>query len=236
MRNSLDSTPAQTTPPLVELCDVKREFRSSASSHLALDTICLSIKRREFVAVVGPSGSGKTTLLNVMGAIDQPTSGEVRIDGVELGCRVREGLASFRLRSIGFIFQHFSLIPVLSVFENVELPLLFRNEMPPSQRTTRVTSALQQVGLAHCATRLPSGLSGGEMQLTALARALAGDPYLIVADEPTAHLDADTSAAVMTLMRETNRSSGTTFVFSTHDASLLRFADRVITLRSGRLA
>lgn len=220
---------------MIRLESVSRAFGSGPLAVLALDRVDLAVERGEFAAIAGPSGSGKTSLLSLIGAIDLPTAGHVTIDGndlVELG---EAGRAELRRRRIGFVFQQFNLVPVLSAAENVELPLLFGAESSTAARRTRVATALDRVGLADKGARRPAQLSGGEQQRVAVARALAGDPGIVLADEPTANLDHETGAAVIELMYELNREDGTTFLYATHDTELLRLARRIIRLRDGRL-
>jgi putative ABC transport system ATP-binding protein len=210
-------------------------YDSGAAAFKALDGVSAEVGAGEFVAVAGPSGSGKTTLLNLIGGIDSPTSGTVRIGGRDLAGLSDRDLARIRLETVGFVFQHFSLIPVLSAAENVEFPLLFRRSIPPPERREAVGRALEQVGLAAKGGRRPAELSGGERQRIAVARALAGNPAIVLADEPTANLDHETGASVIELMRTLNRERGTTFLYATHDPDLIRLAQRVLTLRDGRL-
>jgi putative ABC transport system ATP-binding protein len=221
---------------VISLHDVGKVYGSGAGRTAALDGISLTIEAGQFAAVAGPSGSGKTSLLNVIGAIDLPSSGRVRINGCDLGTVSEDRRAELRLSTIGFIFQHFNLVPVLTAAENVELPLLFRADVDAQERRRRVVTALERVGLGARLERRPAALSGGERQRVAVARALAGEPAIVLADEPTANLDHETGAAVIGLMRELNREQGTTFLYATHDAELISLADRVIRLRDGRLA
>jgi putative ABC transport system ATP-binding protein len=220
---------------MIRLEAVSRVFGSGQSRTRALQGIDLEIARGAFVAVAGPSGSGKTSLLNLIGAIDAPSSGRVRIDGRDLGGLDEAGLADLRLTRIGFIFQHFNLIPVLSAAENVELPLMFRSGLSADERRRRVATELERVGLAGRRERRPAELSGGEQQRVAVARALAGRPDLVLADEPTANLDHETGTAVIELMHERNREHGATFLYATHDPELIQLADRIVRLRDGRL-
>ena len=221
---------------MIRLDSVGKVYGSGAGRAIALEGISIEIGRGRFAVVAGPSGSGKTSLLNLIGAIDEPSSGTVQIDGVDLRNRTKDQLADLRLRKIGFIFQNFNLVPVLSAAENVELPLLFKKGLDAQERSRRVGGALERVGLGDKAARRPAELSGGEQQRVAVARALAGDPAIVLADEPTANLDHETGAAVIELMHELNRENGTTFLYATHDAELIRLADHVIRLRDGRLS
>ena len=220
---------------MIGLDDVRRVYRSGSATFMALDGITLDIAKGEFVALAGPSGSGKTTLLNLIGAIDAPTSGRVRVEGADLSELSGAARARLRLETLGFVFQHFHLVPVLSAAENVELPLLFRRELSPGERRSRVAAALDRVGLAGRAGSRPAQLSGGERQRVAIARAVAGRPAIVLADEPTASLDHANGAALVDLMRSLNAESGVTFVYATHDPELLRFATRIVTLRDGRM-
>ncbi len=221
---------------MIRLEAVGKVYGSGAGRTVALEEISLQIAPGQFVAVAGPSGSGKTSLLNLIGAIDVPSTGTVRIEGQDLRGLSEDGLAELRLRKIGFIFQNFNLIPVLSAAENVEFPLLFKSDLEPAERRRRVARALERVGMLGRERRRPSELSAGEQQRVAVARALAGDPGIVLADEPTANLDHETGAAVIELMHELNRENRTTFLYATHDPELIRLADRVIRLRDGRLA
>ncbi len=220
---------------MIRLESVGRVYGSGPSRSVALDRIDLEVAAGEFVAVAGPSGSGKTTLLNLMGALDLPTTGRVLIDGRDLAGMTQNQLAELRLHRLGFVFQQFSLIPVLSAEENVELPLLFRRDLARPERSRSVGLALERVGLSHKRGRRPAELSGGEQQRVAVARALAGSPSIVLADEPTANLDHETGGTVIDLMHDLNRERGTTFLYATHDAELIRRAGRVVTLRDGRV-
>ena len=217
------------------LTSVSRVYGAGAQQSVALHEVSLRVGRGEFVAIAGPSGSGKTTLLNLVGGIDVPTSGRIEIDGRELSGLAPFELADFRLAKLGFVFQQFSLIPVLTAAENVALPLLFRKDLAPVARKRAVASALDRVGLAGKAARRPAELSGGEQQRVAVARAVAGNPEIVLADEPTANLDHETGGAVVALLLELNRERGTTFLYATHDPELVGLAGRVVTLRDGRV-
>ena len=201
----------------------------------ALRGVTATIRRGTFAALVGPSGSGKTTLLNLIAGLDAPTSGTVRIEGRNLASMSEGEMSELRLRRIGFVFQSFNLVPVLSAEENVAFPLLFRREIGRCERRERVAEVLRRVGLEGKERRRPHELSGGERQRVALARALAGEPAIILADEPTANLDQETGAAVIHLMRLIGRQRGMTFLYSTHDPQLIAFADTVLKLRNGRI-
>jgi len=221
--------------PIVRLIDLRKSYRLGGVSVPALDGITLDIDRGEFVALAGPSGSGKTTLLNLMGCIDKPDRGRVLIDSVEVTGVPLHRLARLRLESIGYIFQTFNLIPVLTAYENVEYPLLMR-AMPRREREGRVRRWLEQVGLAGQAAQRPDQMSGGQRQRVAIARAMVGEPKLVLADEPTANLDSETAARILDLLGELNAATGCTFIFSTHDPALIERAARRIRLRDGRIA
>ena len=188
----------------------------------------------EFTALVGPSGSGKTTLLNLIGVLDKPDSGTVTVAGQDVSQFDRGAAADFRLDTVGFIFQAYNLVPVLTAYENAEFTLLLRG-VPTAERRTRVMGLLDRVGLADMADRKPHELSGGQQQRAAVVRALATEPRLVLADEPTANLDSETSAELMELMRELNGELGTTFLFSTHDPVVFNRSRRLIRLLDGHI-
>jgi putative ABC transport system ATP-binding protein len=215
--------------------NVTRVYKIGAVETQALRGVSLSIDSGEFAALVGPSGSGKTTLLQLLGCLDRPTSGRVLINGKDVSQLNRNQRADMRRGTIGFIFQFFALIPTLTAYENVELPLLLTGR-PPAERKQRVTELLASVGLPERADHRPDQLSGGEQQRVAVARALAGSPSMILADEPTANLDTANGEAVMETMVRLNQETGVTFVFATHDPRVIQYARRVITLRDGVLA
>lgn len=219
---------------MIRLQEVSRSFGEGAARAVALDGINLQVEAGEFVAVAGPSGSGKTSLLNIIGVLDAPDTGIVELDGQDVGALGEPEQADLRLAKIGFVFQRFNLIPVLSAAENVELALLFRRDVSAGERRERVRTSLERVGLGDKGHRRPAELSGGEQQRVAVARALAAKPVVVLADEPTANLDHETGLPVIELMRDLNREHGTTFLYATHDPELIRLADRVIWLRDGR--
>jgi putative ABC transport system ATP-binding protein len=199
--------------------------------------VTLAVAEGEFMAVAGPSGSGKSTLLNLIGALDRPTSGRVVIGGQDVSQLGDDLLSDLRAHRIGFIFQTFNLIPVLSAVENVEFPLLVRRgkALPREKARARATRALEQVGLLAFLKHRPDELSGGQRQRVAVARALVTEPALVLADEPTANLDSATGEAIVDLMLEINRRQHTTFIFSTHDPRVMAHAHRVVSLSDGRL-
>ncbi len=199
----------------------------------ALRGVDIKIEEGEFMAIAGPSGSGKSTLLNLIGCIDIPTSGYVEIGGLDVSGLSSNKLAELRASTIGFIFQTFNLLPVLSAFENVEYPL-FKKNMKKDERKTKVINALKTVGLEKFARHRPDQLSGGQRQRVAIARALVADPRIILADEPTANLDHQTGIDVLKVMKLINEEKKTTFIFSTHDPKVLDTANRVVELFDGR--
>jgi putative ABC transport system ATP-binding protein len=213
---------------------VTRVYKVGEIETQALRGVDLIIQDGEFTALVGPSGSGKTTLLQLIGCLDLPTSGRVSINGQDVSHLNRNQRADMRRGTIGFIFQFFALIPTLSAYENVEMPLLL-NSHSPSERKERVMQLLDSVGLADRADHRPDQLSGGEQQRVAVARALAPSPKLILADEPTANLDTANGEQVMEIMTRLNKETGITFVFATHDPRVIKFARRIVTLRDGRV-
>lgn len=211
-----------------------RIYRQDSIEVNALKDVDLEIAPGEFVALVGPSGSGKSTLLNLMGGLDRPTSGHVWIAGQDIGTLNGRELADVRLRRIGFVFQEYNLIPVLSAIENVEYVMLLQG-VPDDERRRRARAVLADVGLAGMEDRRPGELSGGQQQRVAVARAIAAEPTLVLADEPTANLDSATGASLIDLMRQLNSDKGITFVFSTHDPMVMERARRKIKLKDGRV-
>jgi putative ABC transport system ATP-binding protein len=212
--------------------NVTRVFKIGKVETHALRGVNLSIESGEFTALVGPSGSGKTTLLQLIGCLDQPTSGQVYINGKDVSRLNRNQRADMRRGTIGFIFQFFALIPTLSAYENIEMPLLLIGQ-GASERRERVMHLLESVDLTDRAHHRPDQLSGGEQQRVAVARALASKPALILADEPTANLDTPNGKQVMETMTRLNQETGVTFVFATHDPRVINYARRVVTLRDG---
>ena len=217
---------------LIHAIRLKKTYHLGESVIQALNGIDLSIGKGEFVAVLGPSGSGKTTLLNLIGAIDEPSGGKLYFKGREIASLSDDKRTELRNRDIGFIFQGFNLIPVLSALENVMLPLQI-NGTPFKKAKQRSLSRLSEVGLSNFVAHRPDKLSGGQQQRVAIARALVTDPSLIIADEPTANLDSDTSYKIISIMRDLNRKEGTTFIFSTHDQRLLDKVGRLVRLEDG---
>lgn len=215
--------------------NVCKEYVLGTDRVQALKDINLQIEAGEFLAIAGPSGSGKSTLLNLIGCIDKPTAGKILINGQDTSGQTPDQLAELRARTIGFIFQTFNLFPVLSAEENVEYPLLQFKELNAQARRERTVKFLDIVGLTKFAHHRPNQLSGGQRQRVAIARALATHPKIILADEPTANLDHQTGEGILQLMKQINRESGTTFVFSTHDAKVMALAERLIQIEDGQL-
>lgn len=201
----------------------------------ALKNINLTIDAGVFLAIAGPSGSGKTTLLNIIGCIDTPTRGKLLINDQDVGGKTPDQLADLRARMIGFIFQTFNLLPVLSAAENVDYPLLWRDDLTKDERSKRTAHFLDIVGLRKFADHRPNQLSGGQRQRVAIARALAIEPSIVLADEPTANLDHATGEGILRLMREINRDLRTTFIFSTHDARVMEMADDIVRMEDGEI-
>lgn len=220
--------------PLVSLDKVSKIYRSGAIVVPAATEISLQILPNCFTVISGPSGSGKTTLLNLIGCIDTPDSGNIRIEGRSVNTMTDNEISDFRARHLGFIFQNFNLLPVLTAYENIEYPLLLAR-VPKHERRQRVLALLEEVGLADKANSRPTELSGGQRQRVAIARALAASPKLILADEPTANLDSETGATIIALMRKMQREHEVSFVFSSHDPKVLAEADDSFFIRDGRL-
>ena len=212
---------------------VTRNYMIGEVETQALRGVDLSIENGEFTALVGPSGSGKTTLLQLIGCLDVPTSGRVYINGKDVSTLNRNQRADMRRGTIGFIFQFFALIPTLTAYENIEMPLLMSNGRSPAQIRERVNALLEKVDMADRAHHRPDQLSGGQQQRVAIARALATEPTLVLADEPTANLDTSNGNQVMEIMTRLNKETGVTFVFATHDPRVMKYARRTITLRDG---
>ncbi len=218
----------------VSLRNVGKTYRLDTVTVPALSAVSIDIRPGRFTVLCGPSGSGKTTLLNMMGCIDRPDAGEIQVDGQAVQAMTDDALSDFRARRIGFVFQNFNLLPVLTAFENVEYPLVLA-AVPAAQRKERVRTLLDAVGLADRAGNRPGQLSGGQRQRVAIARALATEPALVLADEPTANLDSQTGAEIIDLMRRLQRERGASFVFSSHDPLVLAQADDVVRIRDGRI-
>ena len=217
---------------VTKVTNATRVYKIGEVETKALRGVSLSIENGEFTALVGPSGSGKTTLLQLIGLLDQPTSGGVSINGQDATHLNRNQRADLRKSAIGFVFQFFALIPTLTAYENIEMPLLL-NGTRSGERRKRVNDMLEAVGLTDRAHHRPDQLSGGQQQRVAVARALATNPRLILADEPTANLDTENGKQVMDIMAKLNKETGVTFVFATHDPRVIGYASRVVTLQDG---
>jgi putative ABC transport system ATP-binding protein len=212
-----------------------KTYQAKSIEVKALQGVSFDIDSGAFLAFVGPSGSGKTTLLNLIGCLDKPTSGSLTVAGCDVVQFERREAAAFRGKNIGFIFQSFNLVPVLTAFENVEYPLVMVQEWPLAERQSRVLRVLKAVGMLEQKNQLPEQLSGGQKQRVAIARALVTQPKLVLADEPTANLDHETAYMIIRLMKQMRDSFGTTFIFSTHDTRIIGEAELVYTLEDGRL-
>jgi putative ABC transport system ATP-binding protein len=219
---------------LLEFINTTRTYQHGDETVYALNDLSTTVERGEFTVIAGPSGSGKTTLLNLAAALDQPTSGTVRLNGLDLATLTAAERATLRMHSVGFVFQSYNLVPVLSARENAEFVLLLQR-VPVDERRRRVEEVLKQVGLEGLEDRRPAQLSGGQQQRVAIARAIAANPNLVLADEPTANLDSETASALLDLMEELNRERNITFLFSTHDPRVMDRARRVIRLVDGRI-
>jgi putative ABC transport system ATP-binding protein len=219
---------------ICELENASRVYGTGPTAVRALDGVTVSVDPGEFTVFGGPSGSGKTTLLNLIGCLDQPTSGSVKIDGIDVSRLSAVDLARLRAKKIGFVFQSFNLVPVLTALENVELALQLARD-PRSDRRKIAADALASVGLGDLLDRRPQQLSGGQQQRVAIARALVKEPSLVIADEPTANLDSKNGESILALMQAMNRDRGVTFLFSTHDAMVLEHARRIVRLTDGRV-
>ncbi len=220
---------------VVRLEQVCKYYRLGTQNVRALSDVTLSIEAGVFLAIAGPSGSGKSTLLNLIGCIDSPDQGRIIINEQDVSGRTPDQLAELRARNIGFVFQTFNLLPVLTAEENVEYPLLQLEEITREERKQRVAQWLDRVGLTKVARHRPNQLSGGQRQRVAIARALVGEPEMVLADEPTANLDHATGEGILTLMKDINRRFKTTFIFSTHDRKVMAKADRLVWLEDGRI-
>jgi len=219
---------------VIEVKQLKKIYNTTEVKVNALNGVDLTFDEGEFAAIVGPSGSGKTTLLNMLGGLDEPTEGEINIDGTNIRTLSSSKLIDFRLHNIGFVFQAYNLIPVLTALENVEF-IMQLQEVPKKERQQRAQVLLEQVGLGDRTNSRPSKLSGGQQQRVAVARALASKPKFVLADEPTANLDSKSTANLLDIMEELNRKENITFIFSTHDQRVVNKARRVITLEDGQI-
>ncbi|MCB0545485.1 MAG: ABC transporter ATP-binding protein [Saprospiraceae bacterium] len=223
------------TRTVIDAHNLSKVYNPDSIPVNAVNEVHLHLERGEFTSLVGPSGSGKTTLLNLIGGLDQPTTGKVLINGTDITAMAPNALIDFRLHNIGFVFQAFNLIPVLTASENIEFIMLLQ-KIPKAERTRRVRELLEAVGLPDKGDARPAQLSGGQQQRVAVARALASKPQFILADEPTANLDSHSAATLLDIMEKLNREEHMTFLFSTHDQRVIDRARRVITLVDGRIS
>ena len=222
--------------PIVSLENVSKDYMLGKTVVPALRDVTLAVDRGEFLSIAGPSGSGKTTLLNLIGCVDTPTAGRVVVGGEDTSKLGERALTELRLRTLGFIFQSFNLVSVLSVFQNVEFPLLLQGGLSKKERAARVLGLLEAVGISDYARHRPNELSGGQRQRVAIARALVTRPAIVLADEPTANLDSATGENIIDLMKEMNQKDGTTFIFSTHDPKVMAHASALVRIADGRIA
>jgi len=220
---------------VVEIHNLVKDYPLGNTIVHAVRGVDLDIPQGSLMSITGPSGSGKTTILNIIGCIDTATSGSVKVNGQETSSLSDRQLTDLRLHTIGFIFQTFNLVPVLTALENVEFPLLLQGKLSASDVRKKARQFLESVGLADHENHKPAELSGGQRQRVAIARALVTDPSLVLADEPTANLDSETGESILQLMQKMNSERGTTFVFSTHDAQVLRYARTVVEIHDGRI-
>ncbi len=220
---------------LLKVENISRIYHTGDIESFALRSISFEIDKGEFVSIAGPSGSGKTTILNITGCLDKATSGNYFLDGEDINEKSSNSLALIRRDKIGFIFQTFNLIPILTAFENVEFPLILKGGLSEQERIEKVDKILDEVGLLELKKRKPSELSGGQQQRVSIARALVKDPELVLADEPTANLDSVSGMDVLDLMFDLNKKFGVTFIFSTHDTMVMDYAERLITLKDGEI-
>ncbi len=222
--------------PIVKLQDVTKIYMLGTVEVPAVRGVSFSFEKGDFISVAGPSGSGKTTILNMIGCIDTPTNGTVEIDGTPTSGLSDRRITELRHKVIGFIFQSFNLVPVLNVYENVEFPLLLGKErMEKAEKREWIEYLIEEVGLKEWSKHRPNELSGGQRQRVAIARALVTKPQIVLADEPTANLDSQTGEAIIELMKKINREQDTTFIFSTHDESIMTIADHILKLHDGKI-
>jgi putative ABC transport system ATP-binding protein len=221
---------------IVSVRNVSKDYMLGKTVVPALRDVSLEVEAGEFLSIAGPSGSGKTTLLNLVGCVDTPTAGTVVVNGQDTSALSERALTDLRLRTLGFIFQSFNLVSVLSVFQNVEYPLLLQGGTTRKERADRVLSLLEAVGIGSYGRHRPSELSGGQRQRVAIARALVTRPRIVLADEPTANLDSTTGETIIDVMKEMNAKDGTTFIFSTHDPKVIAHANAVVRIADGRIA
>ncbi len=217
---------------IIEIQDVEKIYQDNGVPVHALRGVTMNVETGEFLVIAGPSGSGKTTLLNVIGALDTPTRGKVYLEGEDLSTKNRNEIASIRLHKLGFVFQAYNLIPVLSALENIEFTMMLRG-IPEKERHERAMALMEELGIAELANKRPNEMSGGQQQRVAVARAMVNDPSIILADEPTANLDTKTGANLLDLMQRMNEEKNLTFVFSSHDPLVIERAKRLLLLKDG---
>ncbi|MFP6655946.1 MAG: ABC transporter ATP-binding protein [Myxococcota bacterium] len=234
MKNATDKREGNRTSMIIEAIDVTKVYETRGVRTRALDGVSLSLQKGEFTALAGPSGSGKTTLLNLLGALDTPTSGTIQLEGDPLHELSPAALSTLRLHKLGFVFQAYNLIPVLSAIENIEFVMELQG-VSREDRRTRANEVLERVELKGLGDKRPLEMSGGQQQRVAVARAIASRPSIVLADEPTANLDSGTASRLLELMAQLNREDGVTFLFSTHDPLVMQAARRVVRLRDGRI-
>lgn len=220
---------------LIKALNITKDYQTEEVVVHALQDVNFEIEPASFVSFVGPSGSGKTTILNLIGCLDKPSSGSLQVADTDVGSLGRKESAAFRGKHLGFIFQDFNLIPVLTVYENIEYPLIMVQDVAPQERKERIPRMLAAVGMTDQAEKYPHQISGGQKQRVAVARALVTNPALVLADEPTANLDSQTAYAVIALMKKMRDDFGTTFIFSTHDTKIVGVAEVIFRLEDGRL-
>lgn len=218
---------------IIKISNVKKDYSLGKTIVHALRGVDLNVREGDFLSIVGASGSGKTTLLNIIGCVDNATSGGLTIGGEDINGMKDKKLTDLRLYKIGFIFQTFNLIPVLNIRENVEFPLLLMKDLKRSEINKRTEKLIEEVGIKEFIKHRPSELSGGQRQRVAIARALVTNPEIVLADEPTANLDSETGNTILELMKELNEKENTTFVFSTHDPDVIKYASRVVRIKDG---
>jgi len=220
---------------MIEVKNIKKVYKVGELDLTVIPDFTLKIGKGEFISLIGPSGSGKSTVLNILGCLDTPTSGILKINNQDISSLNNTKRANFRGEHIGFIFQSFNLIPVLTVYENIEYPLIMIQNLPQQEREKRVLNLLKEVGMLEQKDKTPDKISGGQMQRVAIARALVTNPKIVFADEPTANLDSKTAHKIIDLMKRIQKEHNTTFVFATHDEKIVTNVDRLITLEDGRI-
>ncbi len=221
---------------IIEMENITKQYPLGNTIVHALRGVTLTIHEGDFISIIGPSGSGKTTLLNIIGCIDHPSSGTIKVGGHDITHLDDNALTDLRLYKIGFIFQTFNLIPVLNTLENVEFPVLLMKKESKREITERATKLIEAVGLKEQLLHRPAELSGGQRQRVAIARSLVTRPDIVLADEPTANLDSETGASILSLMKKMNEEEKTTFIFSTHDPDVMKYAKQIIKIRDGVIA